>query len=140
MDNIQNISFGKMWPGLFQAIKARTSAGSWKKSHRATFQCLKVGNGQPPEWLEMRDQGGTFSVPHGDCLTLNFGECPNVENVSTLSMILEMDVPDKYFLSAKACWGIIRRAEQRNKEIPVILKIALLERIAEEWQRTQTDK
>lgn len=49
--------------------------------------------------------GGTFSVPHGDCLTLNFGECPNVENVSTLSMILEMDVPDKYFLSAKACWG-----------------------------------
>lgn len=84
--------------------------------------------------------GGTFSVPHGDCLTLNFGECPNVENVSTLSMILEMDVPDKYFLSAKACWGIIRRAEQRNKEIPVILKIALLERIAEEWQRTQTDK
>lgn len=31
-------------------------------------------------------------------------------------------------------------AEQRNKEIPVILKIALLERIAEEWQRTQTDK
>lgn len=69
-----------------------------------------------------------------------FGECPNVENVSTLSMILEMDVPDKYFLSAKACWGIIRRAEQRNKKIPVILKIALLERIAEEWQRTQTDK
>lgn len=58
-------------------------------------------------------------------MTLNFGECPNVENVSTLSMILEMDVPDKYFLSAKACWGIIRRAEQRNKEIPVILKIAL---------------
>lgn len=66
--------------------------------------------------------------------------CPNVENVSTLSMILEMDVPDKYFLSAKACWGIIRRAETRNKEIPIILKIALLERIAEEWQRTQTDK
>lgn len=26
----------------------------WQK----TFQCLKVGNGQPPEWLEMRDQGG----------------------------------------------------------------------------------
>lgn len=73
-------------------------------------------------------------------MTLNFGECPNVGNVSTLSMILETDVPDKYFLSAKACWGIIRRAEARNKEIPVILKIALLKRIAEEWQRTQTDK
>lgn len=62
---------------------------------------------------------------------LNFGEYPNVENASTLSAILEMDVPDKYFLSAKACWGIIRRAESRQKEIPIILKVALLERIAE---------
>lgn len=87
-----------------------------------------------------RAGGGQFSVQHGECLTLNFGECPNVENVSTLSMILEMDVPDKYYLSAKACWGIIRRAETRKKEIPVILKVALLERIAEEWQRTQTAK
>lgn len=48
---------------------------------------------------------------------LNFGEYPNVENASTLSAILEMDVPDKYFLSAKACWGIIRRAESRQKEM-----------------------
>lgn len=70
-------------------------------------------------------------------MTLNFGESPNVENVSILSMILEADVPDKYYLSAKACWGIIRRAEERQKEIPLILKIALLERIVEDWQRTQ---
>lgn len=49
--------------------------------------------------------GGTFSVPHGDCLTLNFGECPNVENVSTLSMILEMDVPDKYFFECESMLG-----------------------------------
>lgn len=70
-------------------------------------------------------------------MTLNFGEPPNVENVSILSMILEADVPDKYYLSAKACWGIIRRAEERQKEIPLILKIALLERIVEDWQRTQ---
>ena len=58
-----------------------------------------------------RAGGGRFSVPHGGCLMLNFGECPNVENVSILSAILEADVPDKYFLSAKACWGIIRRAQ-----------------------------
>ena len=70
-------------------------------------------------------------------MTLNFGESPNVENVSILSMILEVDVPDKYYLSAKACWDIIRRAEERQKEIPLILKIALLERIVEDWQRTQ---
>ncbi len=35
-----------------------------------------------------------------------------------------------------------QRIESMKKSgaIPVILKIALLERIAEEWQRTQTDK
>ena len=87
-----------------------------------------------------RAGGGRFSAPHGGCWMLNFGEYPNVENASTLSAILEMDVPDKYFLSAKACWGIIRRAESRQKEIPIILKVALLERMAEEWQRTQVDK
>lgn len=76
MDNIQNISFGKMWPGLFQAIKARTSAGSWKKSHRATFQCLKVGNGQPPEWLEMRDQGGDVQCTAWRLLDAQFWGVP----------------------------------------------------------------
>lgn len=70
-------------------------------------------------------------------LDAQFWGVPNVENVSILSMILEVDVPDKYYLSAKACWGIIRRAEERQKEIPLILKIALLERIVEDWQRTQ---
>lgn len=140
MENIQSTLYGKMWPGLFQAIKEKISAGSWKKSQKATFQCLKVENGQMPEWLELREQGGRFSVPHGGCLMLNFGECPNVENVSILSAILEADVPDKYFLSAKACWGIIRRAQEKQKEIPTILKIALLERIAEEWQRNQADR
>ena len=126
--------------GAFSSNKGEDFRRVLEEITQSNISMPKSGNGQPPEWLEMRDQGGTFSVPHGDCLTLNFGEYPNVENVSTLSMILEMDVPDKYFLSAKACWGIIRRAETRNKEIPVILKIALLERIAEEWQRTQTDK
>ncbi len=43
MENIQNTLYGKMWPGLFQAIKEKISAGSWKKSQKATFQCLKSG-------------------------------------------------------------------------------------------------
>ena len=40
MENIQSTLYGKMWPGLFQAIKAKISAGSWKKSQKATFQYL----------------------------------------------------------------------------------------------------
>lgn len=82
--------------------------------------------------------GGSIVQLHGGSWTLNFGECPNVEKESTLSEILEMDVPDKYFLSAKACWGILQRAQKRGKEVPLILKMALLERIAEEWRKMQT--
>ena len=76
----------------------------------------------------------------GGCWTLNIGEYPSEENVSSLYAVLETTVPDKYFLSAKACWGILRRAQEKQKEIPQDLKIALLERIAEEWNKTQTGK
>ena len=126
--------------GAFSSNKGEDFRRVLEEITQSNISMPKSGKWATAGMVGNEGPGGTFSVPHGDCLTLNFGECPNVENVSTLSMILEMDVPDKYFLSAKACWGIIRRAEQRNKEIPVILKIALLERIAEEWQRTQMDK
>lgn len=58
MDNTQSTLYGKTWPGLFRVMKARISAGSWKKSQKPIFQCLKVENGQTPEWLELREQGG----------------------------------------------------------------------------------
>lgn len=126
--------------GAFSSNKGEDFRRVLEEITQSNISMPKSGKWATAGMVGNEGPGGTFSVPHGDCSTLNFGECPNVENVSTLSMILEMDVPDKYFLSAKACWGIIRRAETRNKEIPIILKIALLERIAEEWQRTQMDK
>ena len=135
MGNIQNTLSGKTWQGLFQAIKGRISAGCLKKSQRPTFQCLIAEDGQQPGWLEA---GGEVRL--GGCWTLNIGEYPSEENVSSLYAVLETTVPDKYFLSAKACWGILRRAQEKQKEIPQDLKIALLERIAEEWNKTQTGK
>ena len=48
------------------------------------------------------------------------------EGVCSLSDILENgDVPQRYFLSAKACQGIIRRAEKRGKSLPPSLAAAL---------------
>jgi hypothetical protein len=48
------------------------------------------------------------------------------EGVCSLSDILETgDVPQRYFLSAKACMGILRRAEKRGKELPPQLARAL---------------
>ena len=42
-----------------------------------------------------------------------------------LSEVLELDVSEKYYLSPKACQGILRRAEKRGKELPSMLKEAL---------------
>jgi hypothetical protein len=36
------------------------------------------------------------------------------------------DVPQRFFLSAKACQGILRRAEKRGKALPDGLRNALL--------------
>lgn len=62
----------------------------------------------------------------GELSTLNTGECPNVAVESHLSQILEAAPLPKYCLSAKACLGILRRAERRGKDLPEKLKAALL--------------
>ena len=69
-----------------------------------------------------------------DFLTRNTGECPSVAVESTLSQILEANVPKKYYLSVKACEGILRRAERRGKELPPMLKEALEQQIKREKQ------
>lgn len=50
---------------------------------------------------------------------------------STLSQILEDNVPEKYYLSQKACEGILRRAERMGKKLPDVLKTALEQQSAE---------
>ena len=62
----------------------------------------------------------------------NGGAFPKEENVSTLSQILQTRVPQRYYLSPKACLGILRRASVRGKELPEILRIALERQAAEE--------
>ena len=43
----------------------------------------------------------------------------------TLSEILESSVSERYYLSAQACAGILRRAEKRGKDLPTALRLAL---------------
>lgn len=59
----------------------------------------------------------------------SIGEFPNVESVSRLSSILQANAPERYYLSQKACEGILRRASRRGKQLPETLKQALLEQI-----------
>jgi hypothetical protein len=59
-------------------------------------------------------------------LTLNTSEFHSAAVASSLSDILETgDVPQRYFLSATACRGILRRAEKRGKRLPEALRLAL---------------
>ena len=66
---------------------------------------------------------------HGVYSMHSFGECPSAAVESHLSQILEDSPRQKYYLSEKACQGILRRAERRGKELPPVLKKALMEMI-----------
>jgi len=47
--------------------------------------------------------------------------------VCSLSSILETgEIDRRYFLSPRACAGILRRAEKRGKELPETLRAALI--------------
>jgi len=68
--------------------------------------------------------------PRGAYWTLNTSGYHSADAVS-LSSVLEMEasIPPKYYLSSKACQGILRRAERRGKQLPPILEQALRARV-----------
>lgn len=92
--------------------------------------CYPVTEGETlPSSFEGWSNAGMASV--GGYLTLSISEWPSAAVVCSLSEVLETDVPLKYFLSATACRGILRRAERRNKKLPPLLE-QILQAIAME--------
>ena len=68
----------------------------------------------------------TLSPWRGDASMLNTGPAPrSAENVYSLWQILEEQPHSKYYLTRKACQGILRRARERGKELPPQLEDAL---------------
>jgi hypothetical protein len=58
--------------------------------------------------------------------TLSTSEFHSAAVACSLSDVLETgEVPERYFLSATACRGILRRAEKRGKSLPQQLHAAL---------------
>ena len=101
-------------------IKGMTLELCWKKSQKPTFQCLILDDGAKAGWLEAKN-----AMWHGEHLTLNTGVSPSVERESFLLQVLEPKADQKYYLSQKACLGILRRAKTRGKVLPEILHKAL---------------
>lgn len=61
-----------------------------------------------------------------ECLTLSSSEFPSGAAACSLSDILETGaLPPRFYLSPKACAGILRRAEKRGKRLPERLRRAL---------------
>jgi hypothetical protein len=59
-------------------------------------------------------------------LTLNTSEWPNDAAVCSLSDTLETGtVPQRFYLSAKACRGILHRVGKHGKALPLALEAAL---------------
>ena len=104
---------------------ARTSSRSSRRSsalRNRTFMLLDLrpgaGNLLGPYW----EYDPAWLGPPG---RLNTSECPKGAVGSSLSQILLDTVPSKYYLSRKACLGILRRAKERGKPLPPQLEQAL---------------
>lgn len=121
----RDMDAGRMYPEPFpvrqEGISRRSSKHlSGSRNHRLMLLDLRPGAGNllgpyweyDPHWLG----------PPG---TLNTSESPKGGAGFSLSQILQDTVPSKYYLSKAACFGILRRAEKRGKELPPQLRKAL---------------
>ena len=104
---------------------ARTFSRSSRRSSalkNRTFMLLDLrpgaGNLLGPYW----EYDPAWLGPPG---RLNTSECPKGAVESSLSQILLDTVPSRYYLSRRACLGILRRAKERGKPLPPQLEQAL---------------
>jgi hypothetical protein len=68
----------------------------------------------------------------GELLMLSTWEYPSAGAVSSsLADVLEDSAPQKYYLSQKACEGILRRASKRGKKLPEALEKALVKQVSQ---------
>ena len=73
---------------------------------------------------------GSGMASRGECLTLAMPEFHSAAVESFLWQVLEAQpLPERYFLSPRACAGILRRAAKRGKTLPERL-VAALEAVA----------
>ena len=106
--------------------RGRTSA----LSSRKLFELSSI----PYQFLDLTPGAGNLlgafyweilSPWRGESLTLNTGASPRDAAVSTLWQILEDKPHPRYYLTRKACLGILRRSSERDKPLPTALRSAL---------------
>lgn len=130
-------------PGAFSSNGGKDFAAVLEEAIRVAepeapiLKCLKkVGTPGGDTTMKWEDDGAL----RGECSMRNTGESPNVAVESRLSQILEATPHGKYCLSAKACQGILRRAERRGKDLPPVLKAVLLTQSESGEDATEAEK
>ena len=74
-----------------------------------------------------------------ECWTLPTSAWPSVgKECSSLAAVLETgDIPQRYYLTAQAASGILRRARKRGKSLPPLLEQALVAQAASTANQTE---
>jgi len=108
---------------LLDLLIASAPYGWFGRTSPASCQLTEDGRLEPSSgcW------SNSGMASHGESWTLSTSEYPSDGAASSLSDILEAgEVPPQYYLSSRACRGILRRADKRGKEMPGALRSALL--------------
>lgn len=131
MENSRDTSCLKTSSELSPPPENATSRQSSRKSSVSKIRkfprclCLKRKGG-----LSQMFSWETDGALRTALLTRNISESLSEDGAYTLSRTLKAKVQEKYYLSPRACRGILRRASARGKMLPEPLRIAL-ERQAE---------
>ena len=128
-DYFQPSLFGKMYPEC-SAQKITPSGVSWPDLLEQTLRCAPPQAAAGVQLVMLLDRK---DKRRGESLMLNISESPNDVAVSLLSQVLEKDsIPAKYYLSARACRGILLRAQKWDYKLPPRLEKACHWMIAHE--------
>lgn len=120
-DYPQSSSFGKTSPEC-SAPKTMPSDAFWQDLPAKAHHLSQQGENGLTQVLCLVQKGQSL----GGHLTPNFSEWHNGADVVSLSQVLEQNsIHPRFFLSSRACAGILRRADKRGKTLPVLLHQAL---------------
>lgn len=114
-------SCGKTLLGAYLAGEVRIFVSLCEYSQVPQNLSEQIQNLENTGWYVDLDE-----LSRGESWTLNTSEYPNDVVESTLSQVVEPSVPQKYFLSERACLGILSRVDRKPKEPPQELTDALL--------------
>jgi len=122
---------GKTCPEPSVQTKEKISEPCLKKRQKSQIKMplyLDLRGGQSGHHQDVSwEMGGVLL---GVYMMHSFGECPREERESHLSQILEDSPHPKYCLSARACQGILNRANNRGKKLPNLLEKTLIKQSA----------